>query len=439
MRNDGSGGHDITIPSVLLWKRDADLFKRTIMQGNQTIQVEMQYPPQTETAPGFSPAGYRLESSTVDLELWMNPADTMSVNLITRFQPVALAFSKHLNFTLHMSLIDGVKTGCQESEQMENEQSHKSNCFNLCTNQGRYCAIDPDDEDESYHRVTGADVVTESLRQLCIWSQDDGTGKGVFWWRYIQEFYENCLPDQRFHDSQCAKQIYKKVGIDETAVNNCMKHSGGLEGKGINRLLEEELEVQRHYGIHVLPTINVDRAPFDVRPLTGDALFQVVCNHLKYSEMPKDSHERRLCHRCGSLECTDFSGCVANNGVCPDSLLREAAVQHSTNFRNGGKSSTNQGVSVLMFLSSILGLVAVTALVGIWHYKRSRAVLKDQVRGIISDYMLLDSSGDEDTMVEIPQMQQQPEQDTHMALSPPSASFPGGASEAAGEAGMPHH
>lgn len=52
------------------------------------------------------------------------------------------------------------------------QQKGATKCGLLCTNQGRYCMTDPDFDTNK--GVSGADVVTESLRQKCIWNAYGG-------------------------------------------------------------------------------------------------------------------------------------------------------------------------------------------------------------------------------------------------------------------------
>jgi hypothetical protein len=68
-----------------------------------------------------------------------------------------------------MYIYDGVKAGC--------DLNGVNECYTLCTNNGRYCCVDPDGDMEK--GVSGADVVTESLRRICIWKSygaDNGIG-----------------------------------------------------------------------------------------------------------------------------------------------------------------------------------------------------------------------------------------------------------------------
>merc|ERR1712032_1333831 len=103
------------------------------------------------------------------------------------FKAAAVGLDSHAYFTPHMYIYDGVMSGCRA-------QDGSNMCYNLCTNDGRYCATDPDNDLDN--GISGADVVTESLRRICIWKnygESDGVGKE--WWDYVNEFMFRCDKD----------------------------------------------------------------------------------------------------------------------------------------------------------------------------------------------------------------------------------------------------
>jgi hypothetical protein len=104
----------------------------------------------------------------VEYDVWISLFDATSQNFLTSFKAVAEALGVRAYFTPHMSISDGIPTNCQQED-------GENLCVNLCTNNGRSCSADPDGNGG----ISGADVVRESLRQLCIWNQyelEDGVG-----------------------------------------------------------------------------------------------------------------------------------------------------------------------------------------------------------------------------------------------------------------------
>merc|ERR1719246_79241 len=118
------------------------------------------------------------ENEILQVEMaWSLPApDEHDKDFITSFKAAAVALGKRAYFTPHQYLYDGVQTNCVDDK-------GGNQCYNLCTNSGRYCATDPDGDLK--RGISGADVVVESLRRLCIWKEyGEEDGIGVQWWDY---------------------------------------------------------------------------------------------------------------------------------------------------------------------------------------------------------------------------------------------------------------
>ena len=213
MADDGSGG-DISIPSFLMFKVDADEIKAEL-QANHMVQIEMQW-------------ALPKSDDRVEYDLWTTPSDPISKDFQRKFKALAVALGDHAYFTPHMYIYDGIKSNCQgfDGENM---------CFNLCTNNGRYCAADPDDDLDA--GISGADVVLESLRWICIWEMvgctDDSVGGQ--WWNYVTYFLERCSDPDLFINEECSKRALSFAGIDPEIINACIVGNGRVEGKSKNK------------------------------------------------------------------------------------------------------------------------------------------------------------------------------------------------------------
>jgi hypothetical protein len=118
MADDGSGA-DISIPSFLMFKVDADKVKDELM-ANHPVQIEM---------------SWKLPNpdNRVEYDLWTVPKDPASQDFLTTFKPLAVALGDRAYFTPHQYIYDGVRSHCQGND-------GENFCYNLCTNNGRYCA-----------------------------------------------------------------------------------------------------------------------------------------------------------------------------------------------------------------------------------------------------------------------------------------------------------
>jgi hypothetical protein len=278
MADDGSGS-DITIPAFLLFAQDADPI-RTALQAHPQVRVQL----------SFSSAHER-----VTYDLWTTPTDFMSRNFLHSFQKAAIALGQDAIFTPHMYIYDGRRAGCQDS-------LGENQCIHVCTNNGLYCAADPD----MYRGVSGANVVTESLRRMCVWSLYGSDGVGVPWWNYVRAFSNHCHGNM-FTNETCIAQAMKQASVDPCRVNQCMTDSG--EGNHTNALLEASLARQRASRVVSVPTLLVNEYPV-AGNLSFSTAFSAVCTGFAPGSEPS------VCKACAS--CQHTQRCVARGGPCSD-------------------------------------------------------------------------------------------------------------------------
>ena len=88
------------------------------------------------------------------------PSENVSKTFQVDWKDIAKGLQGKAKFTPHQYIYDGVKNRCHGSD-------GKNLCLNLCTNNGHYCATDPDND--LTHGISGAEVVTEALRRICVW------------------------------------------------------------------------------------------------------------------------------------------------------------------------------------------------------------------------------------------------------------------------------
>ena len=287
LTDDGSGG-DITIPSFILYKEDADAIKQVLMKNQQVV-----------LSIGFSiPA----TDARVEYELWTSPTDVfLDERFWSSVRAAALALGEHAAFTPHMSFHDGAQQGCTQAG---------NPCRTMCTNHGRYCAFDPDNDYDS--GVSGAEIVTENLRRICIWKtygQKDGIGKE--WWDYVQAFDSHCYKDgnlKLFADQTCIVQVMRKAKVSTDTVDACIRDSGGLELNAPNSLLDAALQKMSESGTVRIPSVLVNRVP--VRgALRFTETFLAICAGFM------DGSQPIICQECQGCPHT-VAECVQNGGSC---------------------------------------------------------------------------------------------------------------------------
>ena len=151
MADDGMGPN-IAIPSFLVGRDDGMLIKSAA----------------NSTGKGMSPkaiASLKWDIPSADghaiMSMWQDSNDFTAFQFRGSFKPYLPYIDGAVDFTPHFYAIDGRAEGC----------STINDCGSQCINGGYYCEVDPDGSLDS--GVSGADIVIENLRQICIWQVRD--------------------------------------------------------------------------------------------------------------------------------------------------------------------------------------------------------------------------------------------------------------------------
>jgi len=352
MADDGSGA-DISIPSFLMFKHDADAVKEELKKDGP-VQISMAW-----SLPN--------PDDRVEYDLWTTPTDVVSRDFLNNFKVVAQALGDRAYFTPHMYIYDGIKSHCQGND-------HENFCYTLCTNNGRYCATDPDNDLDK--GISGADVVTESLRRLCIWNHYGAAdGVGEIWWDYVKEFQTRCNTPDYFSNSDCIRDAYKNSKVDGDMVDRCMADSGGLVKDGSNAFLDVEISAQATRGVVVVPTAFVNTAAIR-GSLTVTNIFDAICAGFVEGSSPD------MCTKCARSP--DALTCIKTGGKKGWSSNTASSFSQD----NGGKISTHTFFLTMVVVIGLAGSLAV------YYKKKTQDEMRDQVRGILAEYMPLQDDDD---------------------------------------------
>lgn len=350
MADDGSGA-DVSIPSFLMFKHDADNVKEELTK-NRPVRMEMQW-------------SLPHPDDRVEYDLFSSPTDPVAHHFFNEFKPIAHALKDRAYFTPHMYIFDGVRSQCHG-------MNGENQCFNLCSNNGRYCAMDPDKNLDK--GVSGYDVVKESLRRHCIWSNyGEKDGIGEKWWDYVHEFDKRCSAMEYFNNEDCVKDAYKHSHVDAQMIERCMENSGSLDKDTTNSFLEGELKAQADLGVVIMPTAFVNRVAIR-GSMTVSNIFQAICAGYALTAVP---HVCQMCSHCG-----DAAACV-KHGHCTQKMGGAAP---------SGGGAPEGSVSSTSFYGWMFFVVGAFSVIGVWHYKKTRDDMREQVRTILADYMPLTDS-----------------------------------------------
>uniref|UniRef100_A0A7S3P662 Vacuolar sorting receptor thioredoxin-like domain-containing protein n=1 Tax=Amphora coffeiformis TaxID=265554 RepID=A0A7S3P662_9STRA len=340
----------VTVPAFYMYKEDADAIKERVMKDEQVI-VSMSF---NVPAP----------DDRVEYDLWMEPLPKHPVSMLPSFGPAAVALGEHARFTPHMLIYDGVRAGCADTDR----------CQNMCTNNGRYCQNDPDGNNTAGN--SGAEVVEESLRRICIWrhyGMEDGIGRE--WWDYTKYFMRLCEnANGLFADPKCRSQAMKSASVDEKTIAQCMQDSGGLEGDVENTLLTASIVEQVRSGVATAPTFFVNNAPVRGH-LDFTLAFRAICSGFPWGSEPE------ICDTCAA--CNAAEECVASGGRICSAGFSNVVLDYQTNRVSGWVFMA----TLFMFVIFAGGLAAI--------YMRYHQVrVRREVRGLMSEYVKLDTNDD---------------------------------------------
>ena len=153
-----------------------------------------------------------------------------------------------------------------------------------------------------------------------------------------------------------------------------MFDSGGTTADNVNQLLQGEIDAKAERGIVVIPTVYVNTVVMR-GSISDQTVFSTICSGFLDGTSPE------ICRQCAN--CFDVTGCVSAGGVCGGSSPG-----------GGGGEKKKGGISVGTLFLSLFLTVGVMGAGGFMYYKRTQREMRDQVRGILAEYMPLDDGAE---------------------------------------------
>lgn len=143
-----------------------------------------------------------------------------------------------------------------------------------------------------------------------------------------------------------------------------------MEKDAPNAFLEAELDSATRRGVVILPTAFVNTAALRGALSTNNVFTAICAGYLEGTE-PK------ICKKC--MHCADKQSCVEHNKCSA-----------------GDGSSGYRSVPFHTYILSMLVIGSGIGLVGFVYYRKSQEQMRDQVRGILAEYMPLEDQDNSD-------------------------------------------
>lgn len=350
MADDGTG-RDIEIPSVLIGLTDGAKIKVALSNG-YVVQALM-----TWSLPN--------PDERVEMDLWTSSVihDATFTAFKRNFVTVAKALGDRLLVEPHFYIING--TGLCTRAGLP--------CGNQCVMGGKYCAPDP--ESDLSMGLSGAHVVKENLRQLCLWNYLNTTGSTELWWEFVEQFDVYCTTNDQLYSDQCVNNILTGLKVDPAIIVKCMTDAGGIDGNSVNTLLDAQIRLSRDRGLFLIPSITINNVPYRgslycPAPVSQDhcGVFQAVCAGYAEDQRPN------ACIPGCSLDHPEQ--CTVDPNTDPTS--------HTT---------SKSGVSVGTVVGIVIAALVVAAGVTYWFVRRQQRRMREDLDSILQSYMPIDDNG----------------------------------------------
>ncbi|EGR33420.1 pa domain protein [Ichthyophthirius multifiliis] len=229
------------------------------------------------------------------------------------------------------------------------EQEQNENCIQ----KGKFCAKDPDLPTEkgkiptSSTIATGADIVNEVIRQLCIFQQESS-----LWWDYWRNFAIQCNKPQLY--KECSYQITMTMeNVNVEVLEQCVK----ANSESNSPLLSKQLLLQEQFKIRGWPSLTINNQIYRGN-IIPDNIFEALCNSIQKPEGNCLTYTQ------------DFIG--------------------KNDFDDIGSGNQRMSIWVILLITFI-GLIAVFALLGFFYRKfikkEMSQEMNQQVNQMVSQYI----------------------------------------------------
>lgn len=257
---DDGFSYSLRIPSIFIEKDDGEKIINSLQSSDETrknVILKITFDSQ--------------KSDKIDFVFWISTSNRNSFRLVNEFEPYYHKLKNKVTFTPHYAI--WTCHSCYRSNYTE----YPDNCISG----GRYCCPDPDGNGPA----TGAQVVQEDLRQMCIFQHFPDK-----WWDYMRKLDSYCVEYQVVEE--CSRSVMKSVDIDQNVISDCFNSGFIKSGKEINvnlddnTMLKEERNTFIQYGIQFWPSVTINKEAYKGN-LEGEPIFEAVCSYFNENEIPE--------------------------------------------------------------------------------------------------------------------------------------------------------
>ncbi len=244
LADDGHEG-DLSIPAILISRTDGDkiinyyMIHKDSKEDIKKIRFEIRFDIENK-------------NNTVNYDIWYTPDIENVYTFLKDFQKYHDALANSAKIGVHFVTYPHFQYD-------PNSNTPKEDCLGS----GLYC-IRPG----KLGIEDGSIIVTESIKQKCIYFYASKNNKMDLFWKFMSNFYDNCVSKENNFNQVCSNEVISNVGIDLNEINECLyesflatsyeKQQTQYQKVFKNQILDKEYDLRKQYMINRVPSITIN-------------------------------------------------------------------------------------------------------------------------------------------------------------------------------------
>ena len=276
LADDGHEG-DLSIPAILISRSDGDkilnyyILHKDNKNEIKKIRFEIKFDVENK-------------NNIVNYDIWYTPDIENVYTFLKDFEKYDQALGKSAKMTVHFVTYPHFMYD-------PNSNTPKEDCLGS----GLYC-IRPG----KLGIADGSIIVTESIKQKCIYDNALKNDKIENFWKYMSNFHDNCIANQNFNQI-CSNEAITNSGININEINNCLfesfsgtsyeKQQTDYQKISKNFILDKEYELRKQFLISRVPSITINGRLY-IGSWRPEFVFEALCAAL--TKKPKACYNEGL-------------------------------------------------------------------------------------------------------------------------------------------------
>ena len=265
LADDGHEG-DLSIPAILISKTDGDKIinyyksHKDNKEEIKKIRFEIKFDIENK-------------NNIVNYDIWYTPDLENVYTFLKDFEKYQKALGESAKMAVHFVTYPHFLYKSDSNTPKED-----------CLGSGLYC-IRPG----KLGITDGSIIVTESIKQKCIYNNALTLNKIELFWKFMAKFHDNCILKENNFNQVCSNDAISSAGINVNEINDCLYES--FEGTSYekqqteyqkifkNKILDKEYELRKQYLISRVPSITINGRLY-IGSWRPEFVFEALCASL---------------------------------------------------------------------------------------------------------------------------------------------------------------